>query len=660
LPLNGSLEVSPAASTYYGFNIADPASNQSLCWPVVVTAPRPPSIAFFRATPPTIRSGESASLSAQGDNATSANIDNGKGNVTVYALVAQPGQPLLFAQFYGPSQPLVTPSMTTTYTLTARNGSFGTTTATTTITVIPFQTSILSFAATPQTIRFGDKATLSWSTTRASGVVIDNGVGPVPYVGSKLVSPAATTIFTLTTGGSPNGTETAKATVTVTDSPEPAIASFVASPRQISDGGSATLSWSTVHGTTADIDNGVGTVPTNGSIAVRPTKTTVYALWVNGAGGTKTRTVTVFVGVKKPPDIGTLAGSGGLPGAADGIGRTARFRNPWSIAMDAGGNTIVADSGNNTVRKITPAGVVTTIAGAAGVAGSTDGKGIDARFDFEFFGGGVAADRAGNLYVGDTGNNTIRKIGRDGMVSTLAGSATDPPDSTDGQGRAARFNGPSHLAVDGRGVVYVADTSNHTIRKITPDGVVTTLAGSAGARGFVDGIGSVARFNIPHGMAVDPGGNVYVGDIANDAIRKITPDGRVTTLAGGANTAGKISTADTPTARFSFGCCGGGLAVDQESQLYVADRGSQTIRTVSPTGDVSTLAGSGGKGSDDGTAAEATFNNPIAVAIDGSGTVVIADTDNHSIRTTQTPNARRRAIKHYYNALIHRFKRNAL
>jgi sugar lactone lactonase YvrE len=173
---------------------------------------------------------------------------------------------------------------------------------------------------------------------------------------------------------------------------------------------------------------------------------------------------------------------------------------------------------------------VTTLAGSAGDYGANDGRGIEVRFDWPE---GVAVDSAGSVFAADTGNSTIRKVTPDGVVTTLAGSAGDYG-TNDGPGVAARFDEPEGVAVDGEGNVYVADTWNSTIRKVSPGGVVTTLAGSAGDYGTNDGPGVDARFDLPAGVAVDSVGNVYVADTWNCTIRKISLAGVVTTLAGSA------------------------------------------------------------------------------------------------------------------------------
>jgi sugar lactone lactonase YvrE len=224
----------------------------------------------------------------------------------------------------------------------------------------------------------------------------------------------------------------------------------------------------------------------------------------------------------------TFAGNIGGSGYSDGTGSAARFSRPMGVAVDAAGNVFVADTHNHTIRKVTPSGIVTTFAGTEGTSGSGNDTGAAARF---FYPAGVAVDGVGNLYVADSYNQMIRKVTSDGVVTTFAGQTQDQG-ASDGTGGLARFRFPSAVAVDGGGNVYVADTSNHTIRKITSAGVVTTLAGSPTVSGTVDGTGSGARFNRPGGVAVDGGGNVYVADTENHTIRKVTPAGVVTTLAG--------------------------------------------------------------------------------------------------------------------------------
>jgi sugar lactone lactonase YvrE len=242
----------------------------------------------------------------------------------------------------------------------------------------------------------------------------------------------------------------------------------------------------------------------------------------------------------------------------------------------------------------------------------------------------VAIDGGGNVYVADMENDTIRKITPAGVVTTFAGSAGSYPfSSADGTGSAARFYTPAGLAVDGSGNVYVADSGNHTIRKITPAGGVTTLAGTAGSSGSTDGTGSAARFKNPRGVAVDGSGNIYVTDMDNHMIRKITPAGVVATLAG---------TAGLPGSNNATGSAAGfnspaGVAIDSSGNVYVSEERNHTIRKITPAGVVTTLAGTAGSlGSADGTGGAARFNQPLAVAVDSSGSIYVADTSNHAIR----------------------------
>jgi sugar lactone lactonase YvrE/pimeloyl-ACP methyl ester carboxylesterase len=323
--------------------------------------------------------------------------------------------------------------------------------------------------------------------------------------------------------------------------------------------------------------------------------------------------------------VTTLAGSAGSSGSADGTGSAARFSGPEGLAVDSADNVFVADEGNDTIRKVTWAGVVTTLAGSALAQGSADGTGSAARF---FQPEGVAVDGVGDVFVADFFNSTIRKVTSAGLVTTLAGSAGNFG-SADGTGSAARFFYPQGLAVGSAGNVFVADTQNHTIRKVTLTGVVTTLAGKAGNSGTADGTGSAARFCYPAGLAVDSAGNAFVADNGNNTIRKVTAAGVVTTLAGRAGYSGCVDGTGS-AARFNLPS---GVAADGAGNLLVADTDNCTIRKVTPTGVVTTLAGNAGNsGSADGTGSAARFCYPVGVAVDSAGNVFVADYGNDTIR----------------------------
>ena len=327
--------------------------------------------------------------------------------------------------------------------------------------------------------------------------------------------------------------------------------------------------------------------------------------------------------------VNTLAGYAGR-GSADGAGTASQFNNPGNVALDSAGNLYVADTDNDTIRKITPAGVASTLAGSPGISGSADGAGSSARFNQPL---GVAVDTAGNVYVADTGNHTIRKMtpaGTNWSVSTLAGMA-GVSGSANGTGAGARFYEPEGVAVDGSGNVYVADTWNHTIRVVGSSGAVITLAGLAGTSGSSDGVASGARFYEPQGVAVDGMGNIYVADTANQTIRKVTSGGSVTTVAGSVGNYGSADGTGT-NAQFYQPAA---LAADSSGNVYVADYFNSTVRMVTPTGVVSTLAGlAGSYGSADGTNSAARFRGPQGVAVIGTSSVsvYVADSGNGTIR----------------------------
>lgn len=322
-------------------------------------------------------------------------------------------------------------------------------------------------------------------------------------------------------------------------------------------------------------------------------------------------------------EVSLLYGNTGGRGNIDGAGDVARFDHPEGIAVDGGGNVYVTDTNNNTVRKITAAGVVSTIAGVAGEAGSQDGAGNASRFNGPT---GIAIDLAGNLYVADTGNHTIRKITSSGVVATIAGMA-GAPGYADGVGTAALFNLPSGVAVDASGMIYVADRHNNTIRTITPSGTVATLAGAT-TSGYADAVGTQARFSWPAGIAVDSSGYVYVSD-SNYVIRKIAPSGLVSTLAG---TAGSYGYQDGTGAAARFKSPEG-LAVDLAGNVFVADSFSYTIRKVTPSGVVTTVAGTANVPRNATTGeAEGYLYFPHGVAVDANGTLYVADTSHNMIR----------------------------
>lgn len=280
--------------------------------------------------------------------------------------------------------------------------------------------------------------------------------------------------------------------------------------------------------------------------------------------------------------VSTLAGSSGSAGSADGSGSTARFNQPRGLSITSDGTSHIADTGNATVRTATAAGVVTTLAGSAGSRGNTDGTGSSATFNGPQ---AVARDSAGNLYVADTLNHTVRRVTSTGVVTTLAG-APGQSGSADGSGTAARFNSPSGIAVDSAGNVFIADTTNNTLRRIGANSTtVTTLAGLSGVSGSSDGEGAAALFNRPTGLAIDASGNIHVADSGNSAIRKVTPAGVVSTFAGLPSIAGM----QDGTGFGAYLNQPQALAFDSAGNLWVADTGNSALRHISSSGRVTTL-----------------------------------------------------------------------
>lgn len=312
--------------------------------------------------------------------------------------------------------------------------------------------------------------------------------------------------------------------------------------------------------------------------------------------------------------VTTFAGNG-MQGSSYGPNLTASFGNPYSIAVDTLGNVYVGDVGNNTVVVINPIWGVSLLAQINPSAGGT----IDAS--------GLAVGADGTLYCVDRGFEELLKISPAGVVTVFAGDGYS--ECTDGTGTAATFGDPYGVAVDATGNVYVADGGCSSIRKITTSGIVTTLAGEWNSSGYADGIGTVAQFGLPIGVAVNSDGIVYVADENNNCIRQISPSGAVTTLAGDALTHGDYADGIGTDARFDAPT---GIAVDKQGNIYVSDSKNNRIRKIDPYGEVTTLADTGHAGAANGLASAATFNNPIGIAVDSGGNIYVADFGNYLIR----------------------------
>lgn len=320
-----------------------------------------------------------------------------------------------------------------------------------------------------------------------------------------------------------------------------------------------------------------------------------------------------------PPDPGVFLFAGDVcqcGGTLDGTGPSARFNVPDGIAADKNGNLYVAERASSTIRKVTPQAVVTTLAGNAGAAGSADGIGGYARFNDPTR---LVVDDNGYLFITDTGNSTIRRVSPDGAVITLAGRAGECG-SADGGPVTARFCGPQGIARDQHGNLFVTDTINNTVRRIDTNGNVTTIAGSPGVCGSADGFGGSARFCHPRDIAVDAQGNLFVADTANSTIRWITPKGEVVTVGGRPNECGAV---DGGSAGSRF-CEPGGIKLDPATNdLYVADGGNATIRRIAPGGNVTTVAGTAGRKGVVLGPLPGGLDDPLGIGLVGNGTIAV-------------------------------------
>ncbi|WP_426670026.1 hypothetical protein ACPPVU_02030 [Mucilaginibacter sp. McL0603] len=320
---------------------------------------------------------------------------------------------------------------------------------------------------------------------------------------------------------------------------------------------------------------------------------------------------------------------------ADGLGTAALFNNPQGIALDAQGNIYIADAFNNRIRKITPSGTVTTIAGT-GTAGYSGDKGN--ALSATFYGPrGLAVDAQGNIFVADFGNNVIRQINTSGIITTIAGNGTAGyVNGTDGHlsGKAStdtvEFNSPAGVAVDNKGNLFVADFNNNVIRKVTSTGVVTTVAGTK-TPGYVNGTvntttGTYASFNNPSALVLDASGNIFVADAGNSAIRKITPAAVVTTVAGGP---GQSALIGYPA----------GIAMDAQGNFFITDQAGRIIELTAAKVLYDLAGASNVTGFADGSGTAAQFNTPQGIGVDAAGNIYVADSDNNRIRKVLVVNS---------------------
>ena len=573
-----------------------------------------PAIAGFSAAAASIASGASTTLTGT--------FSNGTGTISPGNLAATSSVPVP-----------VTPATTTTYTLTV-SGPGGSASASATVTVVP-PPQISAFTASASQSWSGQPVQLTPTFSGGTARIGSSGPGSSQVTASATsgvalsVAPTAATTYTLTVTNALGASVTQDLAVAVETQPA-SITAFSTPQAVVPFGTSVNLAWSLGAIPSSLTLNGVSVLGQNG-LSTTPVNRSVYALVArNPLGPDATATLQVAA---RGMDV--LAGDGGGFGDLDGRGSAARFSQIRTfMAVDPQGNVFVSDTNNAIIRKVTPAGQVSTVAGRPGVFGYLDGPAGHATFAYL---AGIAVDAAGNLFVADASNTVVRKISAGGVVSTLAGLA-NTPGSADGAGSAARFStGLRGLVVDGAGVLYVADGGSHTVRRILPDGTVSTLAGTAGAQGSTDGIGPAARFKSPVGLALDSSGHLFVVDGGSSTLRRIVlATGEVSTLAGTAGSTGSANGTGA-AARFSFPY---GIARDEDGWLYVADAGNNRIRRIqASSGEVTTFAGST-SGYQDGPLTVALLQEPRSIAAGPGGTLHVMDWNHPCVRTIQNGSIR--------------------
>jgi NHL repeat len=520
----------------------------------------------------------------------------------------------------------VTPSAagTFTYTLSCLSATKGSASDSVTLTVNPVSgpappaAPAVSLSASnpyPSCMDTGQQNTLTWLSTNATACTASGSwTGPVATSGSQAIYPGAASASAFSTyeyvlnctgpGGSASASVRICAVPPNGGTPPAVTLSFAATPASISLGESTTLEWASQYAsfcTAADEWSGVQSL--SGKTTVTPTSTGVHIFTLTCQNYQTSVQRTITLGVN------SAAGSDPL---------AARFYQPIGLAKDSSDNLYIADQGNHTIRKITPAGAVTTLAGLAGSQGFVNAVGGSARF---FSPAGVGIGLGGQVLVADFNNNAIRLVAPDTTVTTLAG---DPSNLTDGvnyegTGSGAFFYRPNALLADSAGNVYVSDYGNCVIRRVTPAGVTSTVAGAFRVCSYANGTGTAASFSGPSGLVL-VGTDLYVADIGNNRIRKIDSGGVVTTFAG-SGTAASVDGAGTG-ASFNQPY---GIAADSQGNLLVTDLGSQKIRKITPAGVVTTLAGNGDHTGVDGTGLSASFYNPSGIAIDSFDNAYVSD-----------------------------------
>ncbi|MFJ9582423.1 NHL domain-containing protein [Streptomyces acidicola] len=341
-------------------------------------------------------------------------------------------------------------------------------------------------------------------------------------------------------------------------------------------------------------------------------------------------------GEHSDPPISTVAGTGAASyGGDNGPAVAAQLNSPYGVVVDSTGTLYISEYNNHRVRKVTTDGKISTVAGAGSPGFSGDsGRASSAQLRNPRE---VAVDSAGAVYIADAGNHRVRKVAADGKISTVAGTGAAGSGGDGGLATAAPLHGPFGVAVDSTGVLYIAECNGNRVRKVTTDGKISTVAGT-GAAGFSgdNGRAASAQLKNPYAVAVDGADLLYIVDYGNHRVRKVSADGKISTVAGtgAAGFSGDNGAATSAQLHFPTG-----MVVDSSGTLYIADYSNHRVRKVTTDGKISTVAGTGAAGfsGDEGPAASAQLKNPFGVAVDCVDTLYIADHANHRIRKIASP-----------------------
>ena len=349
--------------------------------------------------------------------------------------------------------------------------------------------------------------------------------------------------------------------------------------------------------------------------------------------------------------ITTVAGNGSLFGFSgdEGPATSASLNRPIGVALDSTGNLFIGDQSNNRIRKVDTLGIITTVAGNGIPTGFFDGEGGDPADDLGDGGPatsaslngpfGVALDGLGNGFIADTSNQRIRRVdAATGIITTVAGDGFGGSSGDGGPATSARLFHPTGVALDGTGNLFIADLGNHRIRKVDTSGIITTVAGD-GFGGFSGdgGPATIASLNLPHGVALDGAGNLFIADQFNHRIRKVDTSGIITTVAGNGSATFPGDGGPATSARLFHPT---GVALDGAGNLFIADSSNHRVRKVDTSGIITTVAGNGSFGfsGDGGPATSARLGSPSGVALDSSGNLFIVDLFNDRIRKVGSPN----------------------